>query len=84
MYPMEDFLDCFNFLTELANYFLEVDDKKIKHALAGLFVEVLLPVAAVVKNEVNIPVLKNFVEFLYNSCLDMCSKKKHFSVSIIG
>ena len=30
-----------------------------------------------VKNEVNIPVLKNFVEKMYQTTLDQCSKKKH-------
>lgn len=35
------------FLQECAQYFLEVKDKDIKHALAGLFVEILVPVAAV-------------------------------------
>lgn len=32
---------------ECAQYFLEVKDKDIKHSLAGLFVEILVPVAAV-------------------------------------
>ena len=35
------------FMHELAQYFLEVKDKDIKHAVAGLFVEILVPVAAV-------------------------------------
>ena len=30
-----------------------------------------------VMNEVNIPVLKNFVDKLYQTTLDQCSKKKH-------
>lgn len=34
-------------MQECAQYFLEVKDKDIKHALAGLFVEILVPVAAV-------------------------------------
>lgn len=34
-------------MQECAHYFLEVKDKDIKHALAGLFVEILVPVAAV-------------------------------------
>lgn len=37
----------FGFFQECAQYFLEVKDKDIKHALAGLFVEILIPVAAV-------------------------------------
>ena len=47
MHPMEDFEQCVQFLHDLGHYFLEVKDRDIKHALASLFVEVLLPVAAV-------------------------------------
>lgn len=36
-----------SFQKDCAQYFLEVKDKDIKHALAGLFVEILVPVAAV-------------------------------------
>lgn len=73
---------CVQFLHDLGAYFLEVKDKEIKHALAGLFVEILLPVAAVVKNEVNVPVLKTFVEKMYPPTLDLCvTKKKHSLVS---
>ncbi|KAI4815015.1 hypothetical protein KUCAC02_005182 [Chaenocephalus aceratus] len=60
MYPVEDFEASFQFMQECAQYFLEVKDKDIKHALAGLFVEILVPVAAAVKNEVNVPCLRNF------------------------
>lgn len=42
--PSLDFLSASQ---ECAHYFLEVKDKDIKHALAGLFVEILVPVAAV-------------------------------------
>ncbi|CAB4065617.1 Protein furry,Protein furry homolog-like,Protein furry homolog [Lepeophtheirus salmonis] len=52
-------------------------EKNIKHALAGLFVEILIPVAGAVKNEVNVPCLKSFVETLFSSTLDMCTKSKH-------
>uniref|UniRef100_A0A670HZV6 FRY microtubule binding protein n=1 Tax=Podarcis muralis TaxID=64176 RepID=A0A670HZV6_PODMU len=47
MYPVEDFEASLQFMQECAHYFLEVKDKDIKHALAGLFVEILVPVAAV-------------------------------------
>uniref|UniRef100_A0A4W3IGY6 Furry homolog, like n=1 Tax=Callorhinchus milii TaxID=7868 RepID=A0A4W3IGY6_CALMI len=46
MYPVEDFEASFQFMQECAQYFHEVKDKDIKHALAGLFVEILIPVAA--------------------------------------
>lgn len=47
MVPFEDFEHSFQFMQECAQYFLEVKDKDIKHAVAGLFVEILIPVAAV-------------------------------------
>ncbi|KAH0616207.1 hypothetical protein JD844_027161 [Phrynosoma platyrhinos] len=77
MYPVEDFEASFQFMQECAQYFLEVKDKDIKHSLAGLFVEILIPVAAAVKNEVNVPCLKNFVEMLYQTTFELSSRKKH-------
>uniref|UniRef100_A0A8C1NKA4 Furry homolog a (Drosophila) n=1 Tax=Cyprinus carpio TaxID=7962 RepID=A0A8C1NKA4_CYPCA len=77
MYPVEEFEASFQFMQECAQYFLEVKDKDIKHALAGLFVEILVPVAAAVKNEVNVPCLRNFVESLYETTLDLSTRKKH-------
>ena len=47
MFPVEDFESSFQLLHECANYYLEVKDKDIKHALAGLLVEILVPIAAV-------------------------------------
>ena len=49
MHPIEEFQACIQFLHECGQYFLELKDKdkEIKHALSGLFVEILLPVAAV-------------------------------------
>ena len=43
---------CSTQVQELAQYFLEVRDKDIKHSVAGLFVEILNPVAAAVKKVV--------------------------------
>ncbi|KAM9733099.1 protein furry homolog isoform 3-T3 [Menidia menidia] len=77
MYPVEDFEASFQFMQDCAQYFLEVKDKDIKHALAGLFVEILVPVAAAVKNEVNVPCLRNFVDSLYDTTLEHSSRKKH-------
>ncbi|KAL7981768.1 hypothetical protein Chor_000825 [Crotalus horridus] len=77
MYPVEDFEASFQFMQECAQYFLEVKDKDVKHSLAGLFVEILIPVAAAVKNEVNVPCLKNFVEMLYQTTFELSSRKKH-------
>ncbi|XP_060682111.1 protein furry homolog isoform X1 [Hemiscyllium ocellatum] len=77
MYPVEEFEASFQFMQECAQYFLDVKDKDIRHALAGLFVEILFPVAAAVKNEVNVPCLRNFVESLYDTTLELSTRKKH-------
>ncbi|KAK4475902.1 hypothetical protein MN116_001147 [Schistosoma mekongi] len=77
MHPIEDFVNCFTFLQELGHYYLEVKEIEIKHVLSDLFVEILLPVAAVARQEVNIPALKIFVENLYPASLELASKKKH-------
>ncbi|XP_061189012.1 protein furry-like [Saccostrea echinata] len=79
MHPIEDFEACVSFLHDLGHYFLDVKDREIKHALAALFVDILLPVAGTAKNEVNVPVLKNLVEMLYTPVVDMTMKKKHSS-----
>jgi len=42
----------------------------------------LLLMLKVVKNEVNVPVLKNFVEQLYVTTLDTAMKRKHCLVSV--
>lgn len=62
MVPIEEFEASFQFMQECAQYFLEVKDKDIKHALAGLFVEILVPVAAV-----------NFINYKLYYCLCKCS-----------
>uniref|UniRef100_A0AAG5D1F0 Cell morphogenesis protein N-terminal domain-containing protein n=1 Tax=Anopheles atroparvus TaxID=41427 RepID=A0AAG5D1F0_ANOAO len=77
MAPIEEFEASFQFMHECGQYFLEVKDKDIKHAMAGLFVEILVPVAATVKNEVNVPCVKNFIDLLYSQTLDACTKSKH-------
>lgn len=77
MVPIEDFEASFQFLNECAQYFCDVKDKDIKHTLAGLFVEILVPITGSVKNEVNIPCLKSFVDLLYPHALELAQKSKH-------
>uniref|UniRef100_A0A7E4UWN9 MOR2-PAG1_N domain-containing protein n=1 Tax=Panagrellus redivivus TaxID=6233 RepID=A0A7E4UWN9_PANRE len=67
------------FLDELASYYLEVDlkQKDLKHAIVGLLVEILLPVAAQIKTEANIPALIAFVDKLYGPTSELITKKQH-------
>lgn len=78
MVPIEDFEASFHFLNDCAQYFCEVKDKDIKHTLAGLFVEILVPITGQVKNEVNIPCLKLFVDILYTHALELSAKVNSF------
>lgn len=77
MVPIEDFEASFQFLNECAQYFVDVKDKDIKHTLAGLFVEIIVPITGIVKNEVNIPCLKIFVDILFSHSLELAAKSKH-------
>ncbi|UJR37705.1 hypothetical protein I4U23_030400, partial [Adineta vaga] len=78
MTPVEDFEACFQFLLDLANYFLEVRERDIKNSLANLYVEILLPVAAVVKLEMNIPIVRNFAMYPLMTCLLCISQRQVF------
>lgn len=61
MVPIEEFEASFQFMQECAQYFLEVKDKDVKHALAGLFVEILVPVAAVSVSDCNNSLPNNII-----------------------
>ncbi|CAL2038426.1 unnamed protein product [Caenorhabditis brenneri] len=74
---VEDFESGLKFLDDLASLLLEVKDKDVKHAVMGLLVEILLPVAAQIKRETNIPALISLVQKLYITTNDMISKKQH-------
>ena len=62
MHPMEEFVHCVSFLQELGNFFLDKDfkDKEVRHTLAGLFVEILLPLAGVRSTFHSLPVAVHF------------------------
>ncbi|ETN77042.1 hypothetical protein NECAME_11326 [Necator americanus] len=74
---VDDFELGIKFLDDLGSFLLEVKDKDVKHAVAGLLVEILLPVAAQIKREANIPALITFVSKLYGPTNELASKKQH-------
>ncbi|CAD6188446.1 unnamed protein product [Caenorhabditis auriculariae] len=74
---VEDFEMGVKFLDDLGTFLLEVKDKDVKHAVTGLLVEILLPVAAQIKRETNIPSLIALVTKLYGPTNEMASKKHH-------
>lgn len=51
--------------------------------MSALLVEILLPVAAVIKFEASLPVVKKFVSMLFNHCYEHTKKGRHSTVSLI-
>ncbi|CAD5220403.1 unnamed protein product [Bursaphelenchus xylophilus] len=76
---IEDFEMGVKFLNEIGSYYLEVDakQKELKHSLAGLLVEILLPVAGDIKTEANVPSLIAFVDKMYGPTYELVNKKQH-------
>ncbi len=66
---------------DCAVFFLESSREKIKHAMCALLVEILLPVAAVIKFEASLPVARKFVTMLYNHCFEYAKRGRHSTVS---
>ena len=65
MVPIEDFEASFQFLNELAQYFIDIKDIKVKHTLSSLFIEILVPVAAVSSYFVFILTFKKYGSLLF-------------------
>jgi hypothetical protein len=61
-------------IQECASFFLDSSREKIKHAMCALLVEILLPVAAVIKFEASLPVVRKFVSMLYTHCFDYAKR----------
>ena len=49
--------------------------------MSALLVEILLPVAAVIKFEASLPVVKKFVGMLFNHCFEQAKRVRHSAVS---
>ena len=80
MYPIEDFTESVNFLKEIGDYLIDAidaKDKELQKNLALVITEILTPLAATINSEVNVPVLRQFVDSLYPSVLDLVRRKKN-------
>ena len=58
--------------------------EKVRHAMSALLVDVLTPVAAVIKYEVSMPVVKKLISTLFQHCFDQAKRQKHSIVSGMG
>ena len=67
---------------ECANYMLEeAKGEKVKHAMSALLVDILTPVAAVIKYEMSMPAVRKLVSTLYSHFYDQSKKLRHSTVS---
>ncbi|XP_032237485.2 protein furry homolog isoform X2 [Nematostella vectensis] len=77
LFPVEELEEGFLFMRECAALFIDAKEKEVKYALALMFVEILVPVAASANRELNVPALKNFVDMMYHQAFDMAKNRKH-------
>lgn len=87
MYPIEDFTESIHFLKELGDYFhdaIESKDKELQKCLSRITSEILEPLAASINNEVNVPVLRHFVDSLYPSVLELSKRNRFKNFTWVG
>ena len=60
----------------------EAKGEKVKHAMSALLVDILTPVAAVIKYEMSMPAVRKIVATLYSHCYDQSKKLRHSTVSV--
>lgn len=61
----------------------EAKGEKVKHAMSALLVDILTPVAAVIKYEMSMPAVRKLVSTLYSYFYDQSKKLRHSTVSTI-
>lgn len=83
--PYVIFLSSHCLLQECAAHMIESGrSEKVRHALSLLLVQVLTPVAAVIKYEASMPVVKKLVHTLYTYCYDHARRQRHSAVRPYG
>ena len=66
---------------ECANYMVDgAKGEKVRHAMSALLVDILTPVAAVIKYEMSMPAVKKLVSTLYSHFYDQSKKPRHSTV----
>ena len=58
--------------------------EKVRHAMGALLVDILTPVAAVIKYETSMPAVKKLVQTLYSHFYDQTKRTRHSTVSSMG
>ncbi|KAG2181999.1 hypothetical protein INT43_006925 [Umbelopsis isabellina] len=81
IYPLDALEETADFLQSCAGFFKNAHGAKIKHAYAKMFIQLLLPVAAVAVAEVNFPAWSKTVDLIYPRALKMTLKPRRLMVN---
>ncbi|OZJ05245.1 hypothetical protein BZG36_02308 [Bifiguratus adelaidae] len=82
LYPLEALEETAEFLQSLAAFYRSAHGSKVKEAYANLFVELLLPAAAVANAEVNFPAWVKAIEVIYEKAMVLAVKPKQDAVMV--
>ncbi|KAJ2142488.1 Cell morphogenesis protein PAG1, partial [Coemansia sp. RSA 678] len=82
VYPIDALEESSAFLLSCAKFYSRTSGSlRLKHAWASLLTELLMPMAAVVDAEVNLPVLVQAIDIIYAKAMKMAAKVRHVTVA---
>ncbi|KAJ2123145.1 Cell morphogenesis protein PAG1 [Coemansia sp. RSA 720] len=82
VYPIDALEESSAFLLSCAKFYSRTSGSlRLKHAWASLLTELLMPMAAVVDAEVNLPELVQAIDIIYAKAMKMAAKVRHVTVA---
>ncbi|KAJ2660555.1 Cell morphogenesis protein PAG1 [Coemansia sp. RSA 1200] len=82
VYPIDALEESSAFLLSCAKFYSRTTGSlRLKHAWATLLTELLMPMAAVVDVEVNLPELVQAIDIIYTKAMKMAAKVRHVTVA---
>ncbi|KAJ2254360.1 Cell morphogenesis protein PAG1, partial [Coemansia sp. RSA 454] len=82
VYPIDALEESAAFLLSCAKFYSRTSGSlRLKHAWASLLTELLMPMAAVVDAEVNLPELVQAIDIIYAKAMKMAAKVRHVTVA---
>ncbi|KAJ2086514.1 Cell morphogenesis protein PAG1 [Coemansia sp. RSA 986] len=82
VYPIDALEESSAFLLSCAKFYSRTSGSlRLKHAWATLLTELLMPMAAVVDAEVNLPELVQAIDIIYAKAMKMAAKVRHVNVA---
>ncbi|KAJ2551670.1 Cell morphogenesis protein PAG1, partial [Coemansia sp. RSA 1933] len=82
VYPIDALEESSAFLLSCAKFYSRTSGSlRLKHAWAALLTELLMPIAAVVDAEVNLPELVQAIDIIYAKAMKMAAKVRHVTAA---